>query len=645
MRYIGLLLIFLIFLLFPTFPQFAEAQEEHVIRVGFDKSLPPQSYLDDKGKVSGFDIELIRNVAELRGYQITLIPLEFEDAIQELKAGALDVVIGMKYTSTRDTFFDFSDAYLSGSDVLVVPAAIRNISGINDLKGKVVAVQREDAVISQLESIRGNKILAAFNQPDALDMLFLDRADVFLGNRWTAEYFLQKANKQKDYRIRTGLIPPSDYAFAVREGNYKLLNELNKGLAELHRNGTYEKLYSQYLEPYSASDLGWWRKLVYALVAMMGIIIIVLTGIFFWNKRLKKEVKKQTAALADSFAFQTKVLDSVDNGILSFDQEGRITLINHVARNLLSIKETAVGTSVLDRLPQLPLQKVMEMGKKHLLPGEQGEIHLEDGSDRILHYYIASLHNGVGEQIGGILCLQDRTEQKHLQARLIAQEKMRALGQLVAGIAHEIRNPLTAIKTFTELLPRKLDDPRFRAELVRHVPEEVERMNQIIEGLLDYSREKPMHREWTNLQELVESVTSLFMKRIQSEGVRIEVDVTPSLEVFIDHNRIKQVIINLTLNAIEAMTHAENKRLTFHASTEGQMILLEITDSGKGISKQDMLQLFQPFYTTKSQGIGLGLYISQKIMLEHGGQIEVKSTKGKGTTFILFFANRGDAAC
>ncbi|WP_235846946.1 transporter substrate-binding domain-containing protein [Neobacillus soli] len=520
MRYLGLLIVFLTFLLFP---QLAEAQDTHVIRVGFDQSLPPLSYLDQKEEAAGFDIELIRKVAEHQGYQLQFIPLELEDAIQMLKEGQLDVIVGLKYTSTRNSFFDFSDSYLTMSDAVVIPSNSRDFSGMNDLKEKVAAVQREDSVITQLESIRGSEVLEAFNQPDALDMLFLGRADVFLGNRWTAEYVLQNADKQKHYRIRTGLIPPSDYAFAVRKGNYKLVNVLNKGLVETHHNGTYEHLYSQYLEPYSGLAIGWWRKLVYGLLIVMGIIFTILIGSFIWNKRLHKEVNRQTEAL-------------------------------------------------------------------------------------------------------------------------LAQEKMRALGQLVAGIAHELRNPLTAIKTFVELLPRKMDDPRFRAELVRHVPEEVERMNRIIEDLLDYSREKPMHRKWGNLLELVQSVTDLFMKQIRSEGIELEIDIPPSLEVFMDRGRIKQVLINLVLNAIEAMAHTKEKRLTFHVSTEGPMQILAIADSGKGIAKEDALHLFQPFYTTKNQGIGLGLYISQKIMKEHGGRIEVKSTKNTGTTFSLFFANEGDAS-
>ncbi|WP_233270063.1 transporter substrate-binding domain-containing protein [Heyndrickxia camelliae] len=640
MRYLNIFLLFIALLLFPSSSFAAKAKEVHVIRVGFDKNAPPLSYTGPKGEALGFNIELIQNIATRQGYRLKLIPLELDDALEMLKEGKLDIIAGLEYTSIRDTFLDFSDSFLTLPKTVVIPSSIKDISSLNDLKGKVVAVQREDTIISQLENIRGSEILESFNQLDAMDMLFLGRADVFIGNRPTAEYILQHAKKQLKYRIRTGLIPPSDYAFAVREGNYKLLKDINTGLTALHHNGTYERLYSQYLEPYGALAIDWWRKLVYILLILTGIIFTILVGIFFWNNRLKKEVNRQTAALADSYAFQSKVLDSVDNGIISFNLEGNVTLINHIARNLLGMKGNPLGTNIFDFLSQLPLQKVLEIKGQRMI---HGEICLDDGTDRILQYYIASLQNGMGEIIGGILCLQDRTEQNHLQARLIAQEKMRALGQLIAGIAHEIRNPLTAIKTFTEMLPKKIHDPRFQSELLRHVPEEVERMNRIIEDLLDYSREKSMHLEMKNLNELVQSVTGLLKKQFRNEGIELEIDIPPALTVLIDQNRIKQVLINLILNAIQAMNDSKKKQLYFHGAIDGQTIRLDITDFGIGIKAQDMPHLFQPFYTTKNQGIGLGLYICQKIMQEHGGHIEVKSSAYKGTTVTLLFTNGGDA--
>jgi polar amino acid transport system substrate-binding protein len=327
----------------------------------------------------------------------------------------------------------------------------------------------------------------------------------------------------------------------------------------------------------------------------------------------------------------------VDSAIFSFDLDGRITLRNQLTRHLLGMGDEALGRKVADYLPELLIQQVIEQ-KQQLFRGEIARHDEKSGKIRYFHYFVAPLYSGLGECIGGIVSLQDRTEQKHLQARLVDQEKMRALGQLVAGIAHELRNPLTSIKTFVELLPRRLDDARFRGELLRHVPEEVERLNRIVTDLLDYARSQPIKLQAENLAGIVESVLGLFAKRLHDEQVETVVDVPPQLGIRADRGRIKQVLINLILNALEAMSASANKKLTVRAERQGEALVLVIADTGEGIDSGELPHLFQPFFTTKSQGIGLGLYLSQKIMREHGGEISVNSRKGQGTTFRLHFA-------
>lgn len=628
---------FLLSLLLPFLFVTVEAEEDRALAVAFDKDLPPFSFVDEIGNPTGFDIDLIKKVAEIRGYKIVFLPMDWEETMNQLQQGKVDVILGMQYTSARDAVFDFSESYFTMSEVLIVPKTDQSISNLHDLKGKVVSIQKGDAGIDLLESVRRIKTIVSFSQPEALELLFLGRADAFIGNRWTAEYYLKKNNLQDQYVTRSGMINPSDYAFAVREGNYRLQNELNLGLAELHKNGTYGRLYSQYFEPYSFYAVGGWRKLVYGLSIVIGVVLIILVIGFLWNQRLKTEVRRHTLALADSLAFQKQVLDNVDNGIISISPQGNTMLINDVACDLIDVKEDVLGVALSQYFPQFPIKKALQQGR---LKKYQGELHLEDETGRILHYYMAPLTNGAGDFMGWIISLQDRTEQKHLQARLITQEKLRALGQLVAGIAHELRNPLTAIKTFSELLPKKLDDSRFRAELVRHVPEEVERMNRIVEDLLDYTREKPIQTRRENLNTIVRSVLGLFEKRMKSENIQVAVDLHPEIQVLADRGRIKQVLINLILNAIEAMSQSREKHLTIRAQTQDQSVQLFITDTGEGMEESTLRHLFEPFYTTKSQGVGLGLYISRKIMAEHGGRIEVRSRKGIGSNFILYFGNK-----
>jgi len=628
-------LVMMLFILAPV--QLAKA-ETKVLRVAFDRNLPPFSLQDENNNMTGFSLDLLRAVAAQSGYELEYVPVDWEEAIKLLHTGKVDVVAGMKYTSARDEWFDFTESYFTMSDVLIVPKTNSTIQAMNHLKEKVVAVHRGGTALELTESVRRVKTLVAFSEPEALHYLMIDRADAFIGNRWTAELTLRKANRWDEFEMRSGMMNPTDYAFAVREGNVGLLHDLNEGLAMIYRDGTYSSIYSHYFEPYSTHLTDIWKKTVIGLAALVGAVFMGLLFIFFWNKRLQAEVNKQTAALADMLSFQRTVLDNMESGIISVDTRRTITLMNRVAQELLPLDKQARGRTLQETLPHLPFV--------HALPevGEQteGEFVLEQGGNRVLHYYITAFLNRFGEPAGWIISLQDRTEQKQLQARLITQEKMRALGQLVAGIAHELRNPLTAIKTFVEMLPRKVDDLRFREEFLRYVPTEVERMNKILHDLLDYSRTKPRERGWVDVGKLIDSVIGLFARRLATEGIEVEADVRAGVWVNGDKGQLKQVLINLVLNAIEAMTDHPHKLLRIEFRDDGERIVLELSDTGEGMDEAKMAQLFQPFYTTKGQGIGLGLYLSKKIIVEHGGDIQVRSKCGEGSTFTLHFVRLPD---
>ena len=626
--------IFLVALFFACgwVPAVADA-EERVLRVAFDKALPPFSSVDREGQAAGFTIDLFREIARHHGWVLEYVPLDWEDAVAALHAGEVDVILGMKYTSRYDEIFDFSESFFTMSEVLLVPAEDDTIYTLNQLTEKVVAVQRGHSSMDLLESVRRVKLNVSFSQQEALENLLRGRADAYIGNRWTAEYLLEQANRTEDFEMRSGLINPTDYAFAVRDGHSELLVQLNEGLSQLYRDGTYSRLYSEYFEPYSPHLTDWWRKIVIGLLIALAVGIISLATFYFWNKRLQAEVRRQTAALADVLAFQRKVLDNTESGILSLDVSARITLANEVAYRLLSVQEQMQGRHVASILPQLPVEAALADSTRQF----EGEIEWGQVHQRIFRYYMAPLFNSQQEHVGWIVTFQDRTEQKRMQDRLIHQEKMRALGQLVAGIAHEMRNPLTAIKAFVEVLPQKVGDPRFRKELLRYVPEEMERLNRIVEDLLDYSRTRPLHLQTIKVDELLHSVLVLFTRRFANERVSLVVDVDPELTVQVDRGRVKQVLINLVINAMEAMSAGTDKQLTIRAWKQAGECLIAVSDNGEGMQEEHMSRLFEPFYTSKQQGIGLGLYVSHRIIREHGAQIEVRSTPGKGTTFTLRF--------
>lgn len=616
--------------------------EERVLRVAFDRALPPFSSADENGHhIEGFNIDLIQAIATQHDWRLEYVPLDWEDAVNALQTGAVDVVVGMKYTSRYDEIFDFSEAFFTMSEVLLVPREDESIYTLNQLSEKVVAIQRSHSSMELLESVRRVKMNVSFSQKEALENLLRGRADAFIGNRWTAEYVLRQENRLEEYEMRSGLINPTDYAFAVRDGHTELLLKLNEGLNQLYRDGTYSRLYSEYFEPYSPHLTDWWRKLVIGLLFVLALGIISLALFFAWNKRLQAEVRRQTAVLADVLAFQRKVLDHTESAILSLDVSGRITLINQVGCRLLEIGEEALGRHIVTLLPELPIEEAFRK------PTHQYEGEFQRGEEwqRDFHYYMAPFANAAKEHVGWIVTLAERTDQKRMQTRLIAQEKMRALGQLIAGIAHEMRNPLTAIKAFVEMLPKKIDDPRFRSELLRYVPEEMERLNRIVEDLLDYSRSRPIQLQPTRVKEIIQSVLVLFARRFEAERIQVKVQAEDELFVLVDRGRIKQVLINLVMNAMEAMASCPDKELTISAEEKAGEVWVSVTDTGEGMQEEQWNRLFEPFYTTKSQGVGLGLYISQKIMWEHGTLLTGSSTAGKGTTFTMRLACANEPAC
>lgn len=619
-------------LFFCLLPDRASAEEE-LIRVGFDPHLPPFSFLDEGGNPTGYAVDLLDQIAKMQDWRIEFVQMEMDELIAQAEQGHIDIILGLKYRGSHDQILDFSESIFTMSEVVIVPKNDQDIYHLTDLKGKVVAVQRATDALDMLDHVRHVHVNVASSQPQAMDMLLLGRADAFIGNPWTATYILRQSGREDQYDIRITSIQPAEYSFAVRDGELERLSQINEGLNRLKQSKEFKHLYSKWFDPYSSETL-WWQRLTWLLVGFASIAIAFVSIVYFWNQRLKAAVEKKTWELTHHLGFQKQVLESVDNGILSLDHEGRIMLFNRRAIEILGLSPNPVGHPVH---AYASLHEITD-ALKGISPN-RGEIILDSGQERqkVVHYYVDALQTG--ERTGWIVTLQDLTRQKQLQEKLVIQEKLRALGQLVAGIAHELRNPLTSMKMFVDLIPSKLENPRFREELLKHVPAEMKRLNNLVEDLLDYTRRKEPLKEWMEWKELLSSVVKSF--QIRFPEIEISIRVEPGMKVYGDRQRIKQVLVNLIINAADAVAARDRKEIEITAYEDASFCCLQVTDSGKGMSEAELQSLFQPFYTTKAKGVGLGLYICYNIMQEHGGDILVSSVKGKGTSFILKFPNKG----
>jgi two-component system NtrC family sensor kinase len=235
--------------------------------------------------------------------------------------------------------------------------------------------------------------------------------------------------------------------------------------------------------------------------------------------------------------------------------------------------------------------------------------------------------------------VEERTKElQGMQDYLLQSEKLRSLGKMAAGVAHEINNPLTSILINTHLMLEKLEKRHEFYENLSLIAEETARCTQIVKGLLEFARQNPPQKTHTNINDIIERTTQLLENQASFQNVRIVKDLDPGLPVIkLDRNKIQQVFWNLLLNACEAMPRGGQLTISDSLSADKNWIEVRVADSGVGIPKENVNRLFDPFFTTKSSGTGLGLAVTYGIIQQHDGKIEIKSEVDRGTVFILSF--------
>ncbi len=215
--------------------------------------------------------------------------------------------------------------------------------------------------------------------------------------------------------------------------------------------------------------------------------------------------------------------------------------------------------------------------------------------------------------------------------RLIDQERLAAAGQFAAGMAHEIKNPLTAIKTFAEFLPEKYDDPDFRQKFFRIVTAEIHRINDLVMELSDFAKPADPQLEQVPLADLLEDTVSLLSNQLLKQGIALQKAYPINgLAIRADPKQLKQLLLNILLNSLEAMP--EGGRLEVATELRERWVTIRVTDTGCGIQPDQLAKVFDPFFTTKERGMGLGMAIVKGIVDRHAGRIAIRSHPGQGTT-------------
>ena len=253
--------------------------------------------------------------------------------------------------------------------------------------------------------------------------------------------------------------------------------------------------------------------------------------------------------------------------------------------------------------------------------------------------------------LGALVLLSDMRTVRQMEAQIRRSDRLSSIGTLAAGMAHEIKNPLVPIKTFTQLLPEQYMDSEFRKTFSDLVLREVDRIDSIVTRLLHFARPAPAALAPVNLGDILNDAVTLLEQQVRGHGILLEKQFRADQDMIMgDRALLNQAFVNFILNAIESMDDGGTLTLsTSVIETKGQrylpgsdsarsLIRVDIRDTGSGIAPEDLANIFDPFFTTKSDGTGLGLAVSHGIIEEHGATVDVESDPATGTTFHFLFA-------
>jgi two-component system sensor histidine kinase PilS (NtrC family) len=403
----------------------------------------------------------------------------------------------------------------------------------------------------------------------------------------------------------------------------------------------YGAVLSSPYKTYSISELVYNIFLTIVPFFPVGFLVSILSARL---KHTKEELEEKSIDLQELQALNESIVRSMADGMMTVGLDGKITGFNKAAEDITGRKAAEViGMSFSEMFNWLGIETFFDdMEAAGKLPYRY-DLRF-DGPDKelILGITLSSLKNEKGEITGLLGIFQDLTPMKEMEEEIKKKDRLAAIGELSAGMAHEIRNPLASLSGSLQVLKEDLHLSEDNSHLMEIALNEMDRLNNIVTQFLTYARPTAPSKEHCDVSSIVRDTADLITNsREFGEDVSLKIEIPEGpLFMWADPGQLRQIFYNLAINSLQSMHGSGTLRISAYAAA-GE-VMIEVEDDGEGILQEDINKIFYPFFSTKPGGSGLGLAIVYRIVEDHGGKIKVHSGPGAGTRFTIFLPSRGN---
>ncbi len=582
---------------------------------------PPLAFTNEFNNYnSGIVSDYIAQLAIETRSNINMKVRKKEQLKQAFEDGEIDFTI-LESTENNLAFADLSIPMFSIKTKVIVPTASEIIS-LKDLEGKILVVLASDNQNREINSLfsesAGIEFMEVNNMYQCFALMRNNTVAGYVGDDLQIAHYLNVTSKGNSYRFLKPVLQEKKMALAVPKDKAYLLDILNKGILALKKKDLINQTQYKWLGDYRSTKLDW-RLIAITGRVILGILIIII-ALTIWNYVMTKRVNAKTRELMENKEELRQIIDAIKSGIMVIENDDIIVECNYAIGEILGIS--------INNLLGKPYREVAPL--QPFLDKAQASRLIAIGNSYYLTGQIAITNNKQ------MLIIEDYSE-KYLSERKARQEsKMIAVGRLSAGLAHEIRNPLGLIKSYNFVLRKySLDDIGNHA--LRIIDNSVDSINTLIENLLRFSRLSNYEARATNVTKVIDGIVEI-EKEKTDKNVNIYTTYFEGSdrEVSVNEDVLKMVVQNLLENAIDSFEDdVDTNIITLETVIKDDELQIKISDNGSGIEKDIIESIFDPFYSTKETGTGLGLYIVSTEIENNNGSISVESTKGVGTTFRI----------